>query len=163
MSMSIKTVTGDQTVHYIPPRKRRQASGGGIMQLQMTPMIDVTFQLLLFFLLTSTFRQAEGQIPGTLPAAEAAQSETIEKEIRIKVLPHGPYGNLPMFELTGEDAPILSAQKLHDALAARLKYVSDASPVVIEPAANVRWLFVVEAYNQAVRARFKNVGFMPAQ
>jgi len=33
----------------------------------LTPMIDVTFQLLLFFLLACQFRPQEGSLPGTLP------------------------------------------------------------------------------------------------
>ncbi|MFP4052771.1 MAG: ExbD/TolR family protein [Phycisphaerae bacterium] len=36
-------------------------------RLSMTPMIDVTFQLLIYFLLATTLIVAEGQIPGNLP------------------------------------------------------------------------------------------------
>jgi hypothetical protein len=38
---------------------------------------------------------------------------------------------------------------------------ADEAPVFISPTRDVRWAFVVEAFNQAVRARFKNIGFMP--
>jgi len=62
-----------------PERVHHQAVGrsGGMgkrrtakPQTPMTPMIDVTFQLLLFFIMTFEFRQSEGMIPGTLPVID---------------------------------------------------------------------------------------------
>jgi len=67
MAISEEKPAGDETVHYSPPRKRREKPKVK-MQPPMTPMIDVTFQLLLFFLLTCEFRETEGNIPGTLPS-----------------------------------------------------------------------------------------------
>ena len=63
-----------------PPRK---------MQPPLTPMIDVTFLLLLFFLLATTFRQAEGQIAGALPQRMDAVTidRNIVKPIRMSILP----------------------------------------------------------------------------
>lgn len=40
-------------------------------QPPLTPMIDVTFLLLLFFILTFTFRQMEGQLPGAITSRRA--------------------------------------------------------------------------------------------
>ena len=40
-------------------------------QPPLTPMIDVTFLLLVFFILTSTFRQMEGQLPGAITSPRA--------------------------------------------------------------------------------------------
>jgi biopolymer transport protein ExbD len=36
-------------------------------------------------------------------------------------------------------------------------------PVMIMPAVNVRWEHVVNAFNQAVRAKFKKIGFSYAK
>ena len=36
------------------------------------------------------------------------------------------------------------------------------TPVVIDPDPGVRWKYVVDAYNQAVHAKFKNIGFVPS-
>ncbi len=52
--------------------ERRHAPSGRMtpkarVSAPMTAMIDVTFLLLIYFLLTTTFRQDEGQLPGTLP------------------------------------------------------------------------------------------------
>jgi len=42
------------------------------LQLELTPLIDVVFLLLSFYMLTSSFNKPEG-LPLELPAAEAAQ------------------------------------------------------------------------------------------
>ncbi|KPK48910.1 MAG: hypothetical protein AMK72_05785 [Planctomycetes bacterium SM23_25] len=41
------------------PQKRRQGAGTGAVSMNMTPMIDIVFQLIIFFLLTSQFQQLE--------------------------------------------------------------------------------------------------------
>ena len=41
------------------------------------------------------------------------------------------------------------------------RLAGDTVTVVIRPAADVPWEYVVDAYNQAVRAKFKKIGFSP--
>lgn len=41
------------------PHKRRSGAGTGAVSMNMTPMIDIVFQLIIFFLLTSQFQQLE--------------------------------------------------------------------------------------------------------
>ena len=48
---------------HSPDTKKDSANS---IQPPLTPMIDVTFQLLLYFLLTTEFREDEGQIPGSI-------------------------------------------------------------------------------------------------
>lgn len=59
----------------------------------MTPMIDMTFQLLIFFMLTIEFKTLEGKLAAYLPkdvGVNNTQAEPIEKvEIRIKVVNEG--------------------------------------------------------------------------
>ena len=40
-------------------RKKRRGAGTGAVSMNMTPMIDIVFQLLIFFILTSQFQQLE--------------------------------------------------------------------------------------------------------
>ena len=40
---------------------------------------------------------------------------------------------------------------------------ADEVPVTIQPLGNVRWVHVVNAFNQAVRADYKKVGFKPSR
>jgi len=59
----------------------------------MTPMIDVTFQLLIFFMLTIEFKTLEGKLAAYLPkdvGVNQTQAEPKEKvEIKIKVVEEG--------------------------------------------------------------------------
>ena len=131
------------------------------MRPLLTPMIDVMFQLLLFFLLTSTFRQAEGQIPGALPqwSGAAGLDQTIVRPIRVTVLPAADGG--AAYTLDGAAAPLTDAEALHRELVARRQaYGSDEVPVAIQPRWDVPWQYVVEADNQAHRAGFKSIGIV---
>jgi biopolymer transport protein ExbD len=121
-------------------------------------MIDVTFLLLLFFILTFTFRQMEGQLPGALPGPDRLTAkETLRRPIHLRIHPAGAAG--AVYELTGAAEAITSPRALHAALRARRRILTGRTPVSIEPAGNVRWQYAVEALNQAVRAGFNTISF----
>ena len=42
-----------------------------------------------------------------------------------------------------------------------LKLTADTGTVVIMPSGDVPWQYIVDVYNQAVRAKFKKIGFAP--
>lgn len=145
----------------------RPGAGGGAsrtrMQPPLTPMIDVTFQLLLFFLLATTFRQAEGQISAALPqrSGTGGLDQTIVRPIRVAILPTAQGG--AAFFLDDAPAPLADAAALHCQLVAlRQAYGSDEVPVAIQPRWDVPWQYVVEADNQAHRAGFKGIGIVSA-
>jgi len=61
------------------------------VELQMTPMIDVVFQLLIFFLFTFKIRPVEGEIAVTMPPPESGQARqaddiSIADRIHIKLV-----------------------------------------------------------------------------
>jgi len=141
-------------------------ASGRKLQPPLTPMIDMTFQLLLFFLLTTTFRQAEGKIPGSLPAAGGiAAAATVRLEpIRIALIPTGSERVGCIYRMSGHHVTMGTPRQLYEALAGRKRALASSRvPVVIEPRPDVRWQYVVEAFNQAVRAEFKSIGFAAAQ
>ena len=153
----------DESSRYISLRKKRGRSKPKL-QPPLTPMIDVTFQLLLYFLLTGVFREAEGQIPGSLPkhGGVSASPEVKLETIRITLRATGADRKGCKYEMSGENLAITDAEQLYRRLSARKAAIgSDQAPVLIKPMPDVRWMFVVEVFNQAVRARFKNVGFAP--
>ena len=152
--------------HYVSHRKCRTRPKVKL-QPPLTPMIDVTFLLLLYFLLTSTFRENEGQIPGSLPAQRgiSARQVTPLKPIRIVLIPtsdaHGGYNTSARYEVDNLQ-PVESPVELYNILLARKKAVrSDEVPVVIHAPPEVRWQFAIEAFNAPVHAKFKNIGFAP--
>jgi len=136
------------------------------MQPPLTPMIDVTFQLLLFFLLTTTFRQAEGQIPGSLPAPP----EQIRPELEMNIIKpivlqvHLADDGEVVYELAARPGGLRQAAALYEGLVAlREAYGSNEVPVLIRPEDEVPWEYAVEAFNQAVRADFRNISFADAR
>jgi biopolymer transport protein ExbD len=158
---------GEQdVVHYEPPRKSR---GHGRVRIQppLTPMIDVTFQLLLFFLLTFQFRQREGQIPGSLPQqgqGGVSEKTDLEMPIRISLRPMDAAGTRVVFEVEGHPHAIESPKELGRVLLRRARSTPNGTdvPVIINSRDDVQWRWVVEVFNQSVRAKFKNVGFATA-
>ena len=145
--------------------KARRRRPKARLQPPLTPMIDVTFQLLIFFLLTMTFRQAEGQILGCLPriggivAGQAVQLEPVF----IVVTPADAGRERCIYKMTGVQDPMDTPSALYEALVGRRGQIEADEPVIICPQANVPWRFVVEAFNQAVRAEYAKVGFAVAR
>ena len=160
VSRTTRKIPGDETTHYVSARKKRELPKPK-MQPPLTPMIDVTFQLLLFFLLTMTFRAAEGQLLGTLPAKGGPDfvDPSAVIPIRIVIRPIGAMRNGAMYEMGNiaiKNDPKELSRKLLSVAKSR---DTEKTPIEIRPREDVRWRFVLEAYNQAVKAKFKNIHF----
>jgi len=143
-------------------RRRGNGQPKKPMQPPLTPMIDVTFQLLIFFLLACQFRYTEGQIQATLPAVAGPESIPSPKvdPISVTLSPAGD-GSGVLIEVAGAGTTG-SATELHGMLVQLRERFSDEVPVLIKPTSRVWWNHVVDAFNQAVRAKFKNIAFAPA-
>ncbi|MGB2966204.1 MAG: biopolymer transporter ExbD [Phycisphaerae bacterium] len=74
-----------------------KSRGGGEVGFNMTPMIDIIFNLLIFFMLISQFEQLKIE-PVTLPVARAAESkdprEYVNVVINIVKDPSSSYGGI---------------------------------------------------------------------
>jgi len=151
----------DRTTRRADQRPGRGARPRAKLQPPLTPMIDVTFQLLIFFLLTATFREQEGQIPGSLPAKGGiTAADTVQLEpLFIVIRPAGSDRSSCVYEITGKAVVMDTPDQLYEALTARRRQIEAEEPVIIHPRPNIRWQFVIEAFNQAVRAKYKNIGF----
>jgi biopolymer transport protein ExbD len=55
------------------------------MHINMTPMIDVTFQLIIFFLLSSHLSRQESQLALNLPSAASGQHAAADDRPRLNV------------------------------------------------------------------------------
>jgi biopolymer transport protein ExbD len=115
----------------------------------MTAMIDVTFLLLTYFLLTTTFRQAEGQLPGTLPGDGPVELNIVRVDVRAV----GENCQSAVYSIVGQNKPIRSPRELVESLRAQGR--GENTIVEIQAGRAVRWRYVVEAYNQAAAADFK--------
>ena len=66
--------------------------GTSLGSLSLTPLIDVVFLLLIFFLVASRFAQEDYELDVVLPSASEARPLTVEpKELFINIDEHGEY------------------------------------------------------------------------
>ena len=150
-----------QEARYRAPRSKRPRPKIKL-QPPLIPMIDVTFLLLLYFMLTTTFRLQEGQIPAALPQTGGiVAGQTVELQpLYILLRPTGVDRLGCIYEIRGRGIGMDSPAQLYDTLEAWRDAIGTTEvPVIIQPRSDVRWRYVVEAFNQAVRAKFEKIGF----
>jgi len=136
------------------------------VQPPLTPMIDVTFQLLIFFLLTTTFRMQEGTLPGSLPKIlPPIVGKGVSESARLHVYVRPGAAGGVRFEIQGVATAMTSPADLHRHLEGRLRAVGGQEyvNVLIHVRGDAEWRWAVEAQNQALRAGFRQVGFAFAQ
>ncbi len=131
------------------------------IELMMTPMIDVIFLLLVFFLTTSSFQIVEQLLPSAVaevssPAGSAAQPPPVPTQdaidqIVIKLKLVGPRA---VANLNGTDLP--NFVELRERLLAISRVRADV-PVIIDPAGEVHAKDVVVAYDWARQAGLSRV------
>ncbi len=100
----------------MPPLEQRRRDGAqddDQLQLELTPMIDVVFQLLIFFMLTGYYATAPR---AELPRAVAGEATAIEGKIVIDLVPSAGAPKLWLDELP---EPI-TLEQLPDKLARRM-------------------------------------------
>ena len=160
MNTDTRKIQGDEAKCHVSDRETRGKSREKI-QPPLTPMIDVTFQLLLFFLLTMSFREAEGQILGKLPDMGGGMESPpglIDTRIDLAVKPAGNGAAYEVGNVTINNDPKELSQML---VALSRTYDIEKTTVVIGPSADVKWEYVLDAYNQAVKAKLQKVNFKP--
>jgi biopolymer transport protein ExbD len=128
------------------------------LQEQMTPMIDVIFQLLIFFLCTAGFVVPEAVLPTELPATglTSARPRTAARDadpLRISV--QGA-GQSLVLSLNGQ--PIDSMAQLLDRLA-QLGQISAGSPVILDVGPDVAIGPVIDLYDGTLTRGFSSIHF----
>ncbi|MFH0879648.1 MAG: biopolymer transporter ExbD [Lentisphaerota bacterium] len=130
------------------------------IDIQMTPMIDCVFLLLIFFMVSSTFNSQEADISFALPGV-AAQSESVEipdeQIIEIKQSGSVLLNDLEFDTPANPDMPeLLKTLK-------RFKDTADANKVqamiTIAPEDKVKHQRVVDVLNACSAAKIQNVTF----
>jgi biopolymer transport protein ExbD len=151
--------------------------------IDMTPMIDVTFQLLIFFMLTIKFKLLEGKLSAFLPTdvgVNSSDDPPKEKvDIMLQVAVEGskldPMKNVPWTGTGpfryGPDRVIqyhVGPRKISDFedLKRRLKeaYQQDPTrPVTIDSFTEVVYADVVRVLDAAIDADFRDITFKGAR
>jgi biopolymer transport protein ExbD len=135
----------------------------------ITPLIDVLFVLLLFFLLIARFHSPEGVIPCSLPQTGERGEGPETATVLVKVSPGKNYpqdANSVSFEGGTQirmEKTMETPRELHAWLAEKCRMYKTKGlgkvQAVIQPKTDLPWQFVVEAYAQAVLAGYTTVGF----
>ena len=160
----------DATVHHELRSRRKRVHT--IKELNLTSFLDVTFQLLIFFVLTASFVVGEGILPADLPSGRAPVStddpEPPSQPIIITLRSLG--ADEVSIQLEGLATPPVDFNELFLKLAGLQNGPSQPTapfnaddPVIIQPDPNVPWNHVVNAFNAAIRAKYSNVNFAQPQ
>ena len=71
-------------------KKKKDRNGGGEAKLEMTPMIDVVFQLLIFFIVTLKQEDILSQLDAMRPAPDTRSSaQTADEPVKIQIDANG--------------------------------------------------------------------------
>jgi len=143
-------------------RRRHGARSRTAIAIHLAPMIDLTFLLLIFFLVTTTFEPVEGILASDLPRDTGAPGVALPiTPIVVRVAANGPghddftiridhFENVP----TGIDELAQTLRRIQD------QPGFDAETrVVIVAGDDVKWDHVVGCWNAAVAAGYGKIAF----
>jgi len=165
MPQTASTAVDKQVGSPKETRRRRRTpphASVSVMSLNLAPMIDLTFLLLIYFLLTTVFQRAEGVLGANLPRDRGRPAVALPiSPIVVRVAGTGP--SVSDFALRIDDfaAQPASFSELSAFLVdiRRNEGFDEDTPVVIVAGADTPWELVVECWNAAVRARCRSIAF----
>jgi biopolymer transport protein ExbD len=126
----------------------------------MTPMIDVVFLLLVFFVWTASFQIVEQILPSELSSQIGSQSSTLTpppiKDFDDVVVTISFDGQTPAWTLNKQ--PVDRIEDVQNRLS-DIANVNAAAPVILHPQPNVPLEFVIQSYDAAKLSGFTKVAF----
>ena len=123
--------------------------GTALASLSMTPLIDIVFLLLIFFLVTTRFSEEDHELEVMLPTASEAKPLVVKpKEIFINIDSEGSY-------FVGRDK--LDLEKMEAMLANADMNNPTGQTVIIRADKRCEWDAVVTAINACQRAGIHDV------
>ena len=134
-----------------------------MFQVDMTPMIDCIFQLLIFFMCSIHFRELEGKLQSWLPATSGPgipTTDVIPNEIRVKIQYDQVIRKISYFVADMKVSTI-------DELVAELKWGIDktrqaggkAPSIKLAPEKNVPFQPIVDVLNECKYAEIGKIEF----
>lgn len=143
-------------------RRRFNPRRGVPIAVHLAPMIDVSFLLLIFFLVTTTFERAEGILSAKLPRDTGVASVSLPiSPIVIRLTQTGPGDNDFQIRIDHFTTALAGTSEL----ATQLRRIQQqpgfdkTTPVLIVAENAVRWDHVVGSWNAALRAGCERVAF----
>jgi biopolymer transport protein ExbD len=137
--------------------RRRKRPHSEVPELPMDSMVDIVFQLLIFFLFTFQVRMLETVLATEIAVPRPPSAQPVEKDDRPPlqlVLQARPDGAIESLTLDGE--PVASLEALATALARReADRPAEKRQVALRPAEGVRYDGVVQAARVVAEARWR--------
>ncbi|MCP3905524.1 MAG: biopolymer transporter ExbD [Planctomycetes bacterium] len=160
-------VRGEAVIEHVTARQRRARVRPRI-SLNLTPMIDVTFLLLVYFMVATQFKLGEEIYRLDLPERGSGRAadpfELDEEPLRIKIATIGVTPDDYRLRIEGPFEQPQSFDELHDFLRGRRIGPESVGglfetdhPIIIEPTRTTSWQHAVGAFDAAARARFTNI------
>ena len=142
----------------------RKRDRTGPFKMEFTPMIDVVFLLLIFFMCTLKFKTLEAKLATYLPtdkgSAPIAADLKPEEKIRVKL---SLRGKKCICYLNGRAVGLLpGSERLVYERVRTLARALPESPAEIDPDPSVPHGFVVNVLDECIRAKVKSVEFTAA-
>ena len=141
-------------MNSILPFRRR-----GTVELRMTPMIDVIFLLLIFFVCTANFQQGEELLPTDLllPGNSTTEKIVLPDPLRLEVIRiRLTYDGRPHWQIEGNRCEtVQEVRSLLDLLAS----TDQTLPVIIDADAAVPMEKVIDLYDWSRLAGFEQIQF----
>ena len=138
---------------------RSRLTKGSVGMLNIVPMMDILFMLLIFFLCFGLALAPEGALPAKLPASHGQAAGTVPlTPIEIYLVPVSGGVQVQMRPHGGQ---VASMADLYD----RMRTLSESrdfgvdAPVILMPGADLPISVVADAYNAAFQAGFKEIVF----
>ncbi len=143
-------------------RSREQRRRGNAIRINMAPMIDMTFLLFSFVIVTSTFERPEGVLASQLPEQSGGSTVALPfSPIVIRLTQTGDGENDYSIAIDRVRQAILSLDGLPPVLRQLRGQpgFDETTPVVIVADDEVRWDHVVACWNAALLAGCENIAF----
>jgi biopolymer transport protein ExbD len=138
------------------------------MSFNLTPMIDVVFNLLIYFMVGTTFIRAEGMLPGRMARVGSGAEAQAIPVTPIRLILSRAAGSGDRVRIRLENSPAVP-QDFEDLTRVLVGLRSSgigfdtATPVVIHAEDRIPWDHVVNAYNAVKRAGYEAVSFGTAR
>ncbi len=151
-------------------KKKRQTLAKGEPTMNLVAMLDLSFNILIFFIITANFAVHEGVITAKVPAmiggeGAATESPLPKTELKIQLTSGGMDGQARI-TIDGSAEQTQDFSRLSEVLARIQNNKENPSgafaadnPVVITPDQNTRWQDVVNTFNAVVKAKYSDVSF----
>ena len=170
-------MSGPSAVHSLatpddePRKARKHKTSIRVAALNITSMMDLVLNLLLFFVLSSSFALTEGSMPATLPTGGPGEGPgaPVAEELKAPKDPiiislHKLGSDRALIQIEGTNKAVQNSDELFKMLE---QYHADGiymldNPITIKPDSSATWNQVVDTFNAVIRARYTSVGFAPA-